>query len=132
MKIIVDTSVWSLALRRAKKSDHPKVTQLKEFIQHEQDIFILGIILQEILQGISSIPRFRKLKKKLEAFPMIQLNQENYIQAARLRNYCRTKGINAGTIDFLIAAAAIQYNCYLLTIDNDFLYISQYSDLKLI
>ncbi|MFQ5729110.1 MAG: hypothetical protein ACE5GN_01965 [Waddliaceae bacterium] len=57
---------------------------------------------------------------------------KDYIEAARLRNQCGKKGIQAGTIGFLIATISIQYHCYLLTTDKDFGLIAKQSTLKLL
>jgi predicted nucleic acid-binding protein len=132
MNVLVDTSVWSLALRRTKESTHPKVELLRELLQTEQPIYLLGVILQEILQGIRKQSDFRKLIVSLEPFPLIHLKKEDYIEAAKLRNHCASKGIQAGTIDFLIASTAIRYGCGLLTADEDFARISNIAPLRLL
>lgn len=132
MKILVDTSVWSLALR-AKKPHHVSEVQiLARMIQGSMDIVLLGIILQELLQGIKQEAQFKKLLKAMDAFPLLEPTREDYVDAARLTNHCRSRGIQASTVDFLIATMAIRYNCQLLSCDRDFTYIAQYSDLKLI
>lgn len=132
MRILVDTSVWSLALRRKGGAVYPEVKKLESLILDGEQLFIIGLILQEILQGISRSDKFEKLKDYLSAFPMLRLDREDYIIAAQLRNQCRSKGVEAGTVDFLIASTAITHNCYLFTTDNDFQYIAEYSKLMLL
>lgn len=129
---MVDTSVWSLALRRNGGAVHPEVKKLKNLILDGEQLFIIGLILQEILQGISRSDKFEKLKDYLSAFPILRLDREDYIIAAQFRNQCRSKGVQAGTIDFLIASTAITHNCHLFTTDNDFQYIARYSNLMLL
>ena len=58
MRILVDTSVWSLALRRNGGAVHPEVKKLKNLILDGEQLFIIGLILQEILQGISRSDKF--------------------------------------------------------------------------
>ena len=132
MKILVDTSVWSLALRRQGGTLDAKVTQLHDLIAGGQTIYLLGVILQEILQGIGNREQFHKLRQYLEPFPMIELLRNDYVFAAQLGSDCRHKGIQASTVDYLIAAAAIQHDCYLLTADKDFIFVASVSALKLL
>ena len=132
MSVIVDTSVWSLGLRR---TDHPSslsVQKLTRLIQEGESIFLLGIILQEVLQGLRSQKDFSRLLDKLSVYPLIEPRREDYIEAARLRNQCSAKGVQAGTVDFLIAAMCIQYQCLLLTTDKDFSAIARHSALRLL
>ena len=50
MKILVDTSVWSLFIRRDTPASHPAVTFLDELLGHDE-VVTTGLILQELLQG---------------------------------------------------------------------------------
>ena len=132
MKILVDTSVWSLALRRRAPSNQPEALRLAELIQSGQTIYLLGIILQEILSGIRHTEQFAKLRVRLEPFPLISLDRDDFVHAAELSCLCRKQGIQAGTIDCLIAGAAIRHGCKLFTSDNDFLRISSVTPLQLL
>jgi predicted nucleic acid-binding protein len=131
MKILVDTSIWSLALRRQSVVVNPEAIVVKTLIEQEEDIYLLGIILQEVLQGIKNPKDSHVLKDYFEAFPLIELTRENYIKAAELKNRLMKKGKRISTIDALIASAAISYGCYLFTTDKDFEHIAQHSLLKL-
>lgn len=131
MKILVDTSVWSLALRRKPGIVNQEAVILKTLIEQGEDIYLLGIILQEILQGIKNLKDFHVLKKYLDAFPLIELTRENYVKAAELKNHLIKKGKQTSTIDALIASAAIFHNCYLFTTDEDFKHIAKHSKLQL-
>lgn len=120
MKIIVDTSVWSLALRRPAPAKQPKVQKLEELIQIGEGITLLGIIVTELLQGMRDKGRFQELEGALEPFPLIEPSRDDYLFAADLANRCLAKGVQASTIDFLIAATAIQHEASLMTTDQDF------------
>jgi len=52
--VIVDTSVWSLALRRKEYKETRETKILKKLLQNEEEVYLLGIIFQEILQGIKT------------------------------------------------------------------------------
>ncbi|MDM7997953.1 MAG: hypothetical protein QUT30_19965 [Acidobacteriota bacterium] len=51
MNILVDTSVWSLALRRDCPHDSQVVLRLKAVLKDGENVFTTGWILQELLQG---------------------------------------------------------------------------------
>ncbi len=132
MKYIVDTSIWSLALRRNTKQKSPAVEKLQKLLEGGFPIFMLGTIYQEILQGIRHEDQFRRIRDNLRILPMIDVSKDDHEEAARLFNGCRSHGIQASTIDCLIAAAAIRNDCTLLTTDNDFGQIARHASLKLL
>jgi predicted nucleic acid-binding protein len=131
MRILVDTSIWSLALRRPSGVVNQEATALKTMIEQGEDIYLLGVILQEVLQGIRSSNDFFALKEYFKAFPLIDLMREDYIKAAELKNRLARKGKQGSTIDVLIASAAISHRCYLFTADKHFTHFAEHSDLKL-
>jgi len=133
MKVIVDTSVWSLALRKKEiKKDDPNVRELIELIK-EGRVQMIGPIRQELLSGIKSGSQFKKLRTNLSYFRDLTIRTRDYEEAAQLFNLCRTKGIQGSNIDFLICAVAINSNMAIFTTDNDFLNILSFvQHLKLI
>jgi predicted nucleic acid-binding protein len=120
MSVIVDTSVWSLALRRRTSPDSlPVVTLLQDLITYDR-IVLLGGIRQEILSGVRSLEQFTRLRDYLRVFTDIQLTPEDYEIAAEFFNTCRSNGIQGSNTDFLICAVAHRRNYSILTIDKDF------------
>ena len=111
---------------------HPKALLLRDLIDSERPIYIMGIIVQELLQCVREKSQFSKMRKCLEPFPMLEPGYETYVAAAGLASQCREKGIQTGTIDILIAAAAIEFECHLLTTDKDFEHIAKATHLKLL
>lgn len=132
MSILVDTSVWSLLLLRKKTSPHPAALFLKRQIEEKTGLRLTGIIYQEVLQGIRSDTLFQSIKSYLREIPCLEMPPVLHEEAARLFNRCRQKGIQAGTVDCLIATASIHFDSPLLTTDPDFRHIAQYSDLRLV
>jgi hypothetical protein len=97
-----------------------------------QRIELMGVILQEVLQGIRSASDFARVKSHLDSFRLIAIDREDYVAAAQLMKHCRSNGIQASTIDFQIAAACIRHGCLLLTTDRDFQHIATHSSLQLL
>jgi predicted nucleic acid-binding protein len=119
MKIIVDTSVWSLALRRNEQESNTTVQEFQRIIKDHR-VQMIGPIRQEILSGIRSESQFKKLQKHLESFPDLPVITEDYINAAKYFNHCRSKGIQGSNTDFLICAMANRNKFSIFTTDNDF------------
>ncbi len=119
MKVIVDTSVWSLALRRGKQSASAPAQELRNLI-HDHRVQMIGPVRQEILSGIRSESQFKKLKKHLQSFPDFPILTDDYINAAMYFNRCRSKGIQGSNTDFLICAVAVRNKFSIYTTDKDF------------
>jgi len=119
MKIIVDTCIWSLALRRNAVESNPYIEELTNLIEEIRVQFI-GPIRQELLSGIKSKKQFDMLKLHLEAFADIELESKDYELAAEYCNTARKKGIQGSNTDFLICAISSRRKMPILTTDKDF------------
>lgn len=119
MNVLVDTSVWSLALRRAKRIADDTVGELSELIR-EGRALMLGPVRQEILSGIKNTAQFELLRDHLRAFPDLELETADYEEAAAAFNRCRERGIQGSNTDFLICAAALRRDLTIYTTDKDF------------
>lgn len=132
MNVLVDTSVWSLAFRRKQQSNDPAVKKLRDLVVSGHSISYLGVILTELLQGIKSETLFKQIEQQFDVLELLPLTKHDYVCAAKLSQVCRQAGLTASTIDYLIAAAAIENSCSLLTTDKDFDHIATVSPLSLV
>jgi predicted nucleic acid-binding protein len=123
--------VWSLALRRDGPAEHPAVERLQDFLASGEDLFLTGLILQEILQAFRSEVLASQIAHYFEPFPLLPIDPEVCLAAARLFRRCREQGVGAATIDCQIAASAIENGCRLLTTDRDFERMARISPLEL-
>ena len=130
MKVLVDTSVWSLALRRCKQSIPAPAQELRHLIQDHR-VQIIGPIRQEILSGIRNDSQFNKLRKHLESFPDLPILSNDYVRAAKFFNLCRSKGIQGSNTDFLICAVAVRNKFLIFTTDKDFELFSKHIKINL-
>lgn len=131
MKVIVDTDVWSEALRRktGKKSAH--VCELIELIQ-EGRIVTIGPIRMEVLSGIRESPVFDSFSERLAAFPDRMIPSEIYVLAARFFNLCRSKGIQGSNTDFIICACSVHWSVPILSKDKDYLLYRKHIPIEII
>ena len=119
MNILVDTSVWSLALRRRRLTQTPETSELAELIR-EGRVSLLGPVRQELLSGIAEEKQYTVLRDHLRAFPDVELDPGDYEEAAVFFNRCRARGVQGSNTDFLICAAAARRQLSILTTDADF------------
>ena len=79
MKVLVDTPIWSYALRTPNKEYQNEIDQLESLIR-DQRALIIGPIRQEILSGYSDLRKFKRLKDKLSFFentPILDIDYES-------------------------------------------------------
>jgi predicted nucleic acid-binding protein len=120
MTLLVDTSVWSLALRRDSTAKIPEVLALEQALVESEEIVTTGLVLQELLQGFIGPRDHKKIMEHFVSLPFLVPGRTEYVAAAQLRNQCRRAGLQIGTIDALLAQLCIRHNLTLLTTDNDF------------
>ena len=130
MKVLVDTSVWSLVLRRQAGEPGPWATELRHLIE-EMRVQIIGPIRQEILSGIRIAAQFEILKTRLRGFPDLPLQREDYERGAFFYNLCRARGIQGSNTDFLICAAAERNHLPIFTTDEDFRLFARHLPVKI-
>jgi predicted nucleic acid-binding protein len=131
LSLFVDTSVWSLAFRRDVPSGSKYVRELVRALEAGETILTTGLVLQELLQGFSG-PKDRKLiLDRFAALALLVPSRQDHVDAAELRNHCRRRGVQIGTIDALLAQLCIGHGLTMLTTDKDFQDVSRHSALRL-
>ena len=130
MKVLIDTSIWSLALRRRRSGHNPYVLELENLIGKSL-VQIIGPIRQELLSGIREQRQFEKLRDRLQAFPDLALTREHYEKAAEFFNICRNQGLQGANTDFLICSVAVEQDIAIFTSDKDFTLFQSHLPIKL-
>ncbi|HTE90290.1 MAG TPA: PIN domain-containing protein [Terriglobales bacterium] len=123
MIVLVDTPVWSLALRRRQADLNARelgLTRALAELVREGRAQIMGAIRQELLSGIREEENFHKLRDYLRAFEEPGIEVLDYEEAAQMHNRCRSRGIAGSAIDFLICAVAKRRDWQIFTTDRDF------------
>ncbi len=131
MNILVDTSVWSLALRRDNPPDSQAVLRLKAALNDGENVFTTGLILQELLQGFKGPKARRRIIDDFASLPLIIPERRDHIDAADLKVKLRQKGVQAGTIDVLLVQLCLRHGLSLLSMDTDFIHIAKHVPLAL-
>ena len=132
MKVLVDTTIWSLALRRQRPTAKEQILidELSELIEELRTVLI-GPIRQEVLSGIPDPAKFELVRQHLDAFDDLPIASADYEEAARAFNACRKNGVQGSHIDFLICAVALRNSTAVFTTDKDFTNYAKHLDLEL-
>jgi predicted nucleic acid-binding protein len=120
VNVLVDTAIWSEALRRRKVGQRSEVAVELASLVQDGRVIMIGPVRQEILSGIKEQPQFDKLREHLRAFPDVPITTADHEEAAAHCNRCRRKGIQGSNTDFLICAMATRNDWSIFTVDDDF------------
>ena len=130
MKVLVDTPIWSYALRSQKKEYQNEIDALSALIRDFRAV-IIGPIRQEILSGYTDLRKYQIIKEKLSYFPNTTILDADYELAAEFSNKCRKRGVQGSHIDFLICAVADRIDSPIFTSDKDFEHYQKIIPIKL-
>ncbi|MEE9279330.1 MAG: PIN domain-containing protein [Myxococcota bacterium] len=125
MSLFVDTSVWSLALRRDAPAEEPHVAALKRALEGGELVVTTGLVYQELLQGFQGPRDQEAIVERFAALPFLTPDRDDHFEAAQLRNRARRRGVQIGTIDAILAQICIHHGLALLTSDADFRRIAE-------
>lgn len=131
MTLLVDTSVWSLALRRDGSSAAPEVRLLQDAIAGADTLVTTGLVLQELLQGFNGPRAAAAIIETFAALPIIAPDRQDHIAAAEVRNACRRAGVQIGTLDALLIQLCGRHELTLLSTDRDFAHAAKHVPFRL-
>ena len=135
MNVLVDTSIWSLALRRSPIHEIP--AEQRQQIQLLEELILagrarlLGLVRQELLSGIKRQEQFVRLRGELRTFPDVELGGADYERAAEMNNKCRSHGVSGNLTDYLICSVSSSRDWAIYTSDRDFDRYARHLDIKL-
>lgn len=134
MTALVDTTIWSLALRRRPGDlsavERRLVSAWKSLVR-ANEAALVGPVRQEILSGVRDASQFRALQERLAAFPYVEIAPDDYDRAASFFNACRARGVVGTPIDMLLCAIASRLGMPVFTTDRDFLSYSRHVPVRL-
>ena len=134
MEVLVDTSVWSLVLRRTKKSlsreEKSLHAELTRLIVAGKAILV-GPVRQELLSGVRDEISFNRLREHLSYFDDVVIETADYERAARIANSCAAGGVASTSTECLLCAVAIGRSFAVFTTDKDFTYYAGRCEIRL-
>jgi len=134
MSVLVDTPIWSLALRRRAVDLSPgerRLTQALYDLVRQRSVQLLGATRQEALSGIREESQLRRIRDHLRGFPDVALDSGDYEEAARISNRCRQRGIADSTVDMLLCSVALRHSWEIFTTDRDFIHYARVVSIRM-
>jgi len=131
MSLLVDTSVWSLLLRRDSLPGLPEVLALRRALRGEDIVATTGVVVQELLHGFVSASAQAAIRETFGVLEYLTPTFDDHVEAAGVRSRLRSTGVQLGAIDALIAQLAIAGRHMLLTTDKDFHLAARYVELDI-
>jgi len=99
-------------------------------IEAGMPVALTGVELTEIIQGLTR--DVSPIESYLAEVEMLEPQGfSTYRKAAAIFRTARSKGISLATVDVLIAAVALEHRATVFTLDKDFSYIAQITNLSL-
>lgn len=127
MLVLIDTSAWIFNFSpRVVPPIRERITQLVE----QDRAAITSPILFELLQGTRTGEEFRRLQAHVSGLHPFPLTESDWLKAAQWAQRLRSRGIQAKTMDFLIAYKAMRHRLVLLHADRDFERIARLMPVK--
>ena len=134
MMVLVDTPVWSLALRRKTvnlSAQEMKITLLLQELVRDSRAELLGSVRQELLSGIRDEAQFRRIRDHLRGFADVSLQIEDFEEAAAINNRCRGSGVAGSAVDMLICSISLRHGWQIFTTDRDFFHYAKVVPIQL-
>ena len=131
MSVLVDTSVWSRALRRRNVDGESVVVRELRDLVAEGGALMIGPVRQELLSGIKHARQYEELRDVLRAFPDVVVTTTDYERGAEHFNRCRGRGLQGSNTDFLICAVAERLGAAIFTTDEDFIHFARVLPIRL-
>ena len=88
-------------------------------------------MLQELLQGFRGPKARDAIVERFTALPLLVPDRADHIAAAAVRNTCRRRGIQVGTIDALLAQLCARHDLVMLSTDRDFELMAPHARLRI-
>jgi predicted nucleic acid-binding protein len=126
MARLIETSVW-IDFTRAKTPMARKIA-IQPWIL-DADACLCEAVAFEVLRHATPSER-PQIEAQFATLPLLPTPSLIWREATRLGQQCRDKGLNAGSIDLIIAATAIHYDAELITLDADYAAIARIAPLK--
>jgi predicted nucleic acid-binding protein len=120
VKVLIDTPVWLLALRRRHPDREAVLVEELSRLIADFEVAMIGPIRHELLSGIREEGQYLALRDKLRAFPDLRLESADFETAARFFTQCRAGGVQGSNTDFLLCAVGHLRGMPIFTTDKDF------------
>ena len=127
-KVLIDTPIW---IEYFQNRSQALAKRVDEYLSQSK-VFVPRVVIAELIQSSRSTKETSVIERFIEAFNIIDQNEETWIKAGHLSHQLKKKGENVNLIDCYIAMIAKDYGCHILSLDEHFKDIQKSVDIDLI
>ena len=127
-KVLIDSSVWIDFFRNRGSRFRDKIELL---LQSGRAVYT-GIIAMELINGAKGEKELQVLENLFASMERINEKEATHLNAGKLGHKMARKGHTLGVVDLIVAQLVIENNSILLTLDEHFKIIANYSELRLL
>jgi len=126
--ILVDTSAW---IDFFAGRSCPHVAALESLVNQSRDLCTCGLVLAEVLQGISSQRQYREVQEHFDNLLYLPMTRDTFVASAHIYRSLRRRGITIRKpMDCMISATALEHDVRLLHNDRDFQFVADHCGLR--
>jgi len=111
--VLVDTCVWIEFFRSYSETGEEVESLIKS-----NSVWVCGVILFELVQGIKSKAEKSKIQNILSSLNYVKMPSSLWQKAGELSAFLKSSGLNIPMSDILISAVALEYNLSVFTVDK--------------
>jgi predicted nucleic acid-binding protein len=104
---------------KAAEAAEAEVKALEYALDGGDQVSTTGFVLQELLKGFAGPRAQGQLIERFAGLGFLQLDREDHVEAAEVRNLCRRHGVQVGTIDAVLIQLCRWHDLALLSSEND-------------
>ena len=113
--ILTDTSIWIEFF----KPESPAGKKLESLIV-KNSVWVCGIVLFELLQGVKSEAEKAKIVETLSNLEYVEMSKSLWQKSADISASLKKNGITLPLSDIFIASVAIEHDLHVFTLDKHF------------
>ncbi len=127
-KVLIDTSIW---IEYFQNRSHVLSKRVDEYLSQSK-VCVPRVVIAELIQNSRSRKETSIIERFIEAFNIVDQNDETWIKAGHLSHQLKKEGKNVNLLDCYLAVIAIDNDCQILTLGRHFEDIRNILDIQLL
>jgi predicted nucleic acid-binding protein len=127
-KVLIDTSIW---IEYFQNRSHALSKRVDEYLSRSK-VCVPRVVIAELIQSSRSKKETSIIERFVEAFNIVDQNEETWIKAGHLSHQLKKEGKNVNLMDCYLAVIAKDNDCQILTVGRQFEDIREILDIHLL
>jgi hypothetical protein len=134
VSVLVDTPIWSLALRRKTRdlsSHDQRIILTLQKLAQQGEVQLLGMVRQEMLSGVRDERRFLIIRDRLRAFPDVSARASGFPRGSQLKYPVPSGRLTSSTVDIYDRRCCLRNGWQIFSTDADFFHFAKVVPIQL-